>query len=197
MTNWILLIVSFIVYIAVAIWLHNDLDTSPFETPVDDRGLTWQVFASLLYLFGACWVSAMLQSLWGVEQNKNLFNMVLPIALMIITSVSIVYGKEELKGRDLKTNGFELTVAIDSTSFKWTRGHHDKELNFGYSYHFILQDSLYQFTRWDEITRHRLSYAYDKHVTYEMLPNYSLLHPGDSIRIRVSSINPENQLILN
>lgn len=186
------LIVSLAFFVFGAIGTYNDFETTYFSQP-GEGGFILLIYVS--YIAGATLSAYFLARIFGHIGKHSGILFVLPVVFLIILTISFALISIWTETSDLEKNGTVLKTTIDSTTFKWVKGGRE-QLYYGFSYRFRLNDSTYQFTQWRRITNPKFTSTKNPNVDYNLLSDRKLFHPGDTLLLRVSTVNPWRHRLL-
>jgi hypothetical protein len=189
------LLISVLFFGFGAIGTYNDFDSTYFNEPVQGGLISPKLFIYLSYIAGAMTSAYFLARIVGYSGNSYGILFVLPVAFLVVLTISFAFISNSRETNDLEKNGTVLITTIDRTTFKWVKGR-GEQLYYSFSYRLSLNDSTYQFTQWRRITNHNFTSTRNPEVNYDMLSEHSLFHPGDTLKFRISKVNPWRHKLL-
>ena len=187
-------IISLLVFIGGAIGLYYGMDGSVFRSPADTGFFSPEIFSYVIMAISAISGAFIL---WKSAGRENSYApVVLGMVIVFVAIAGVVYVSSWVEERDLAEHGIEIKTTIDQTDFEWVSGRRE-QLYYSYSYQLNLNGSKLSFRRWQRITYHNFTSTHDPKVTHEMLPEHHLLRPGDTLKVLVSTVNPQHQRLLS
>lgn len=187
---------SVLLFIAGAIGQYLSFGQTEFSSPNEGRFFSIGIFPYILLVVGAITGFALYWRILG--KNDFAVPFALAILLIIATIVSTLQVSSWVIDRDLERHGIRVLTTVDSTTFEWvkTKRGGGEWLYYGFAYQLKMNDSVYQFKQWRKISNHNLRSRTNPVITHEMMADYNIIQPGDTLLFLASTRNPRRQRLI-